>query len=82
MIEGLPAITIADLKKGDVVMINGTAAADASRFVAITLLTGEADFINSLQLMQRGPNREGPANPGLPGDVLGTGTGNRDQPRN
>jgi hypothetical protein len=83
MIEGLPAITIADLKKGDVVLVNGTvAAADPSRFVAITLLTGEADFINSLQRMQRGPNREGPANPGLPGDVLGTGTGNRDQPRN
>ncbi|HEV2915158.1 MAG TPA: DUF5666 domain-containing protein [Pyrinomonadaceae bacterium] len=82
MIESLPAITIADLKKGDVVLVNGTiATADASRVTAITLLTGEAEFLNRLQRFQGGPNRDRQMNPGLPGDVLGTGTGNnRDQP--
>jgi hypothetical protein len=80
-LESLPAITIADLKKGDVVLVNGTAAADPSRVTAITLLTGEAEFLNRLQRFQGGPGRDRQMNPGLPGDVLGTGTGNnRDQP--
>jgi hypothetical protein len=80
-LESLPTITIADLKKGDVVLVNGTAAADASRVTAITLLTGEAEFLNRLQRFQGGPGRDRQMNPGLPGDVLGTGTGNnRDQP--
>ena len=79
MLESLPAITVADLKKGDTVLVNGTTpGADQSRVTAVTLLTGEAEF---LRRMQGGPNRgDGPTNPGLPGDVLGGGTGSREQP--
>jgi Cu/Ag efflux protein CusF len=79
MLESLPAITVADLKKGDTVLVNGTTTgADQSRVTAVTLMTGEAEF---LRRMQGGPNRnDGPTNPGLPGDVLGGGTGNREQP--
>ncbi len=79
MLESLPAITVADLKKGDTVLVNGTTpGADQSRITAVTLLTGEAEF---LRRMQGGPNRnDGPTNPGLPGDVLGGGTGGREQP--
>ncbi|HEX8775328.1 MAG TPA: hypothetical protein VF735_17295 [Pyrinomonadaceae bacterium] len=77
-LENLPAITLADLKKGDMVLVNGTtAAADPSRLTAISLLTGEAEF---LRRMQGGPNRDRQMNPGLPGDVLGGGTGTREQP--
>lgn len=78
MLESLPAITVADLKKGEMVIVNGTAAADPSRVTAITLVTGDTEF---LRRMQGGPNRnEGPTSPGLPGDVLGGGTGGREQP--
>lgn len=77
-LENLPAITLADLKKGDMVMVNGTtAAADQSRVTAISLLTGEAEFLRRLQ---GSPSRDGQMNPGLPGDVLGGGTGTREQP--
>ena len=78
MLENLPAITVADLKKGDMVLVNGTTAAtDRNRMTAISLLTGEAEF---LRRMQGGPNRDGQMNPGLPGDVLGGGTNTREQP--
>lgn len=78
-LENLPAITLADLKKGDMVLVNGTAAAaNPSRLTAISLLTGEAEFLRRLQ---GSPNRDGQMNPGLPGDVLGGGTtGTREQP--
>jgi hypothetical protein len=77
-LENLPAITLADLKKGDMVLVNGTtAAADSSRLTAISLLTGEAEFLRRLQ---GSPNRDRQMNPGLPGDVLGGGTGTREQP--
>jgi hypothetical protein len=78
MLENLPAITLADLKKGDTVLVNGTAAStNPSRLTAISLLTGETEF---LRRMQGGPNRDGQMNPGLPGDVVGGGTGTREQP--
>jgi hypothetical protein len=78
MLESQPPIKIADLKKGDMVMVNGTTATDPSRITAISLTTGEAEF---MRRMQGGPNRgDGPTSPGLPGDVLGGGTGNREQP--
>jgi Cu/Ag efflux protein CusF len=79
MLESLPAINVADLKKGDMVIVNGTGAADQSRVTAVTLLTGDAEFLRRMQ--QGGRNRnDGPTSPGLPGDVLGGGTGTREQP--
>jgi hypothetical protein len=77
MLDNLPAITVADLKKGDMVLVNGTMAADSSRVTAISLMTGEAEFLRRLQ---GSPGRDGQMNPGLPGDVLGGGTGTREQP--
>lgn len=77
-LENLPVITLADLKKGDMVLVNGTAtAADPSRLTTISLLTGEAEFLRRLQ---GSPNRDRQMNPGLPGDVLGGGTNTREQP--
>ncbi|HEX8476040.1 MAG TPA: hypothetical protein VF666_18720 [Pyrinomonadaceae bacterium] len=84
MLANLPLIKLADLKKGDVVFVTATPGADASRATAITLLTGEAEFMKRLQRFQGRPNRDGQnMSPGLPGDVLGggnTGTNDRPQP--
>lgn len=81
MFENLPTITIADLRTGDVVMVTGTpTAADASRITTITLVTGDAALMKRLQQLQG--QGGGPRNmsPGLPGDVIGGGTSERERP--
>lgn len=78
LFENLPATTAAELRKGDAVIITGTSGADATRLTAVSLITGEADL---LRLFQRGPGGGRNMSPGLPGDVMGGGTGgSRDQP--
>lgn len=77
MLERLPAITIADLKKGDTVFVQASESADPSRMTAIMLLTGDATFMS--RFLQNGPNR-GPQSPGLPGDVVGGGVGPAERP--
>lgn len=74
MFENLPKITVGELKKGDSVMITGTAGADASRVTAATLMTGDAEILQRLQRFQRGGRQEG-MSPGLPSGVMGGGTG-------
>lgn len=75
MLENLPPITVAELKKGDAVMVTGTADTDDSHVTAATLVTGEAELIQLLQRFQRGEGRRGNMSPGLPGGVIGGGTG-------
>lgn len=77
MLESLPAITVADLKKGDLVFVSGSGGVDTSRMTAIMLVTGDATFMG--RFMQNGPNR-GPQSPGLPGDVIGGGVGPAERP--
>lgn len=81
MFENLPAVTLSDLKKGDVVMVTGTpSGTDASRVTAITLVTGDPELMKRLQQFQgQGAGQRG-MSPGLPGDVVGGGTGDRNQP--
>jgi hypothetical protein len=79
MLESLPAITIADLKKGDTVFVSGSEGANPSRLTAIMLVTGDPAFMS--RFLQSGPNR-GPQSPGLPGDVMGGGVGNAERPPN
>ncbi len=82
-LANLPALAIGDLKKGDVVLITGTADTDPARMTAITLITGDAELIRRFQRSQGRPNRDGQnMSPGLPSDVVGGGTpsGNREQP--
>lgn len=78
MIQNLPAVTLNDLKKGDVVMVTGSAAgANGSRITAMTLITGDADFLKRLMQLQGRPNRDGQnMSPGLPSDVVGGGSTN------
>lgn len=77
--RSLPVVTLADLKKGDAVLVTATPGADAAHLTAIILLTGEAEFLSRLQRLAGGEGRN--MSPGLPGDVLGGGTpvtGDRD----
>lgn len=77
MFESQPAITIAELKKGDAVIVTLTTGADATRGTAVSLVTGEAALIQSLQRFQRGTN-QGNMSPGLPSGVAGGNTGDRE----
>ncbi len=54
MIEGLPAVTLADLKKGDGVVVTLTPGANASRATIVSLLTGPAEMLRGMQMFQRG----------------------------
>jgi hypothetical protein len=74
MLENLPAVTVAELKKGDAVIVTGTTETDDSRVTAATLITGDAEIMQRLQRFQRG-GRDGNMSPGLPSGVAGGGTG-------
>ncbi|MBA3240999.1 MAG: hypothetical protein H0T60_07200 [Acidobacteria bacterium] len=79
LLEGLPVLTLAELKKGDTVLVTGSIGADASRLTALMLLTGDAEFLRRLQRRVGEDLRN--MSPGLPGSVLGGGTGSSsDQP--
>jgi Cu/Ag efflux protein CusF len=73
MFESLPSVTLADLKKGDAVVVTASTGADDAHVTAISLVTGEADFMRRLRRGTDGAPRG--MSPGLPGDVLGGGTG-------
>ena len=77
MLANAPAITVADLKKGDTVFVSGSEGTDPSRVTAIMLVTGDPTFMS--RFIQTGPNR-GPQSPGLPGDVIGGGVGPAERP--
>ena len=73
MMDSFPVITVADLKKGDAVMVMGTGTADTSRVMAATVITGDAELLQRLQ--RRGGGRPENMSPGLPSGVMGGGTG-------
>jgi hypothetical protein len=82
MTESLPTVALADLKKGDAVVVTVTPGADASRATVVSLLTGPAEVLRSMQQFQRGPEGQRGMSPGLPGDALGGGQGpTREPPR-
>ncbi|HEX8457253.1 MAG TPA: hypothetical protein VF656_08150 [Pyrinomonadaceae bacterium] len=80
MLENLPPITLSELKKGDAVMVTGTTGTDAARVTAATLITGDAEIIQRMRRFQRGSDQTDGMSPGLPGGVIGGGTGDRDTP--
>ena len=81
MFDSLPAVALADLKKGDGVLITATPGADASSVTAVSIVAGDADFLRRMQ-QRGGEGRQRGMSPGLPGDVIGGGTGgNREPPR-
>ncbi|HEX8285569.1 MAG TPA: hypothetical protein VF588_19595 [Pyrinomonadaceae bacterium] len=83
MVEALPAVALADLKKGNAVVVTVTPSADTSRATVVSLLTGSAEAVRGMQMFQRGgPEGQRGMSPGLPGDVIGGGQGpTREPPR-
>lgn len=80
--ENLPAVSIAELKKGDAVLITGMGTVDNLRMTAVSIVTGDGDLQSLLQRSQGGRNGS-PNSPGLPGNVGGGNSGDdRDEPRN
>jgi hypothetical protein len=47
MLERLPAVTLADLKKGDIIAVSSTKGSDPSRVTAIKLLAGVEAFLTA-----------------------------------
>ena len=82
LLEGLPALNASDLKKGDVVILTGTASApsDQLRITAIILVTGDTAVMKRLQQLQGQDGGLRNMSPGLPGDVIGGGTTERERP--
>jgi len=80
LLNSLPAIPPADLKPGDTILAIATRSDTPSRVTAVTLLTGDTEFIKRLQGRQGRPLPQ-VQSPGLPGDVMGGGVGGeREQP--
>lgn len=80
MLENLPAISLSELKKGDAVVVTGTSGSDAARLTASTLIMGDAEIIQRMRRFQRGSDQTDDMSPGLPGGVIGGGSGDRDKP--
>ncbi|HJQ31709.1 MAG TPA: hypothetical protein VJ866_06015, partial [Pyrinomonadaceae bacterium] len=82
MFDSLPAVTLADLKKGDAVVVTVTPGADNSHATVVSLLTGTPEVIRAMQQFQGGGGDRRGMSPGLPGDVIGGGQGpTREPPR-
>ncbi|HEX3559355.1 MAG TPA: hypothetical protein VHU19_09120 [Pyrinomonadaceae bacterium] len=78
MFGNLPATTLAELKKGDGVIITGTNGADASRLTAASLVAGDAELVQRMQQQRRrGGGQRGAS---VPGGGTGEGAGNPERP--
>ena len=73
MLERMPAITVAELKPGEMVVVSSTAGADPTRATAIALVSG-VEAILQMQQQRRGGGAQG-ASLGLPGGALDLGIG-------
>jgi sRNA-binding protein len=78
LFENLPAITIADLKKGDAVLIVGTNAGGADgRMTAVSIIAGDGE-LQQILMRTQGGGRGSNMSPGLPGNVSGGNAGGDD----
>lgn len=60
MIENLPAVTLSELKPGEMVLVSSTKGADPARATAITLVSGVEPIFTMLQARQGGPANRPP----------------------
>lgn len=77
LFENLPPIKIADLKKGDAVLITATSGGTA-QMTAVSIVTGAAEMQQILQQSQGGGGGRGNMSPGLPGTAGGGNPGSGD----
>ncbi|MFP5265189.1 MAG: hypothetical protein ACLGJB_25150 [Blastocatellia bacterium] len=69
MLERMPALTLAEIKPGDVIAASSTTGADPSRLTAITLVTGVDAILTAMQ-RPGGARRTVNMSTGLPTGVL------------
>lgn len=60
IIDNLPAVTLAELKPGDMVLLSSIKGADPSRATAITLVSGVGPLFTMMQARQGGPPNRPP----------------------
>jgi hypothetical protein len=60
IIDNLPAVTLAELKPGDMVLLSSTKGADPTRATAITLVSGVGPLFAMMQARQGGPPNRPP----------------------
>lgn len=75
LLDRLPALTVAELKPGEAVMLTSTQGKDPARVTAIALVSGVEPFLNApARPIQRGPEAAGTQSLGLPGGLdIGVG---------
>ncbi len=81
LFENLPAVSLAEIKKGDAVLITGTSAAgNAAQMTAVSIIVGDGELQQILLRTQGGRNGSN-MSPGLPGNVSGgNAAGDDDDP--
>jgi hypothetical protein len=60
IIDNLPAVTLAELKPGDMILLSSTKGTDPSRATAITLVSGVGPLFAMMQARQGGPPNRPP----------------------
>jgi hypothetical protein len=74
MLERMPAVTVSDLKPGEMVIVSSTVGADPARATAIALVTGVDALLQSPAGQRRTGSGQG-ASLGLPSGALDIGIG-------
>ena len=75
MLERMPAVTVADLKPGEMVIVSSTVGADPTRATAIALVTGLDALLQNAAAGQRAGRGAQGASLGLPSGALDIGIG-------
>lgn len=75
MLERMPAVTVADLKPGEMVIVSSTVGADPTRATAIALVTGVEALMQTPAGGQRGRGGAQGTSLGLPSGALDIGIG-------
>jgi hypothetical protein len=75
MLERMPAVTVAELKPGEIVIVSSTVGADPARATAIALVTGVEALLQQVPAGQRGRAGGQGTTLGLPSGALDIGIG-------
>jgi hypothetical protein len=75
MLERMPAVTIAELKPGEMVIVSSTEGTSSTRVTAIALVTGVDAFLQAAPPRQRGTGGAPGTSLGLPSGALDIGIG-------
>ncbi|MDT4953938.1 MAG: hypothetical protein QOJ02_2076 [Acidobacteriota bacterium] len=75
MLERMPAVTVAELKPGEIVIVSSTVGADPARATAIALVTGVEALLQQVPAGQRGRAGGQGTSLGLPSGALDIGIG-------